>query len=161
MLFWTKSKRQENEQANKTMSRRKTRQTQASIKSKFHHTDKTYMHKIKLVLEDETHTILLLKTDHPIPATRQDLVLMNKKIICFIVRFAEPTDHRVKRKEGEELNKYLDRVRKNCAGDNDTSGTFNSHEEPGKKTPRTGDQKNRKHPDHDSIKQPREILEDL
>ena len=84
-------------------------------KLKFHHTTKWYMHKPESVLENETHKILWdfeIQTDHQIPARRPDLVMINKKErICHLVDFAVPADHRVKLKETEKKDKYLDRAR--------------------------------------------------
>ena len=39
---------------------------------------------------------------------RPDLVIVNKKKICLIVDFVVPADHRVKLKESEMRDKYLD-----------------------------------------------------
>ena len=73
------------------------------------------MHKPESVLENETHKILWdfeIKTDHLIPARRPDLVLINKKErTCQLVDFAVPADHRVKLKENEKMDKYLDLAR--------------------------------------------------
>ena len=73
------------------------------------------MHKPESVLENETHKILWdfeIKTDHSIPAKRPDLVLINKKKrSCPLVDFAVPADHRVKLKENEKIDKYLDLAR--------------------------------------------------
>ena len=84
-------------------------------KINFDHTKKWYMHKPESVLENETHKILWdfeIKTDHLIPARRPDLVLINKKErTCQLVDFAVPADHRVKLKENEKIDKYLDLAR--------------------------------------------------
>ena len=73
------------------------------------------MHKPENVLENETHKIIWgfeIITDHPIPAGRPDLVLINKKErTCQLVDFAVPADHRVKMKENEKMDKYLDLAR--------------------------------------------------
>ena len=73
------------------------------------------MHKPEPVRENETHKILWdfeIQTDHLIPARRPDLVLINKKRkTCRIVDFAVPADHRVKIKENEKRDKYLDLAR--------------------------------------------------
>ena len=78
----------------------------------FHHATKWYMHKPESVLENKTHKILWdfeIQTDHLITARRPDLVLINKeKRTCHIVDFAVPADHRVKLKEIEKKDKYLD-----------------------------------------------------
>ena len=88
-------------------------------KLNFNHT-KWYTHKPESVLENETHKILWdfeIQTDHLITARRPDLVLINKKErTCHSVDFAVPADHRVKLKEIEKKDKYLDLTRelKNC-----------------------------------------------
>ena len=49
-----------------------------------------------------------IQTDHPISAKRPDLVIINKKKrTCQIVDFSFPADHRVKLKESEKKDKYL------------------------------------------------------
>ena len=64
------------------------------------------------VLENETHKLVRdfdAQTDHLIPARRPDQVIINKKKrACRIVDFTFPSDHRVKLKESEKKNKYLD-----------------------------------------------------
>ena len=84
-------------------------------KLNFHHATKWYTHKPESVLENDTHKILWdfeIQTDHLIPARRPDLVLINKKKrMCHIVDFAVPADHRVKLKEIEKKDKYLDLTR--------------------------------------------------
>ncbi len=73
-------------------------------KFKFDHTNKLYMHKL---LWDFN-----IQTDHLIPASRPDLIIINKnESTCRIVDFAVPADHRVKLKESEKRGKYLDLVR--------------------------------------------------
>ena len=55
-----------------------------------------------------------LQTDHLITARIPDLIIINKekkKRICKIVDFAIPTDHRIKLKECEKKDKYLDLAR--------------------------------------------------
>ena len=54
-----------------------------------------------------------LHTDHLISARRPDLTISNKKKkrICKIVDFAVPADHRIKIKECEKKDKYLDVAR--------------------------------------------------
>ena len=52
--------------------------------------------------------------DHLITARRPDLIIINKKKkkkICKIVNFAVPADHRIKLKECEKKDKYLDLAR--------------------------------------------------
>ena len=66
------------------------------------------------VLENDTHKLLWdfnIQTDHLISARRPDLIIINKKKekkICKIVDFAVPADHRIKLKECEKRDKYLD-----------------------------------------------------
>ena len=56
--------------------------------------------------------IFEIQTDHLISARRPDLVIINKKKgTCRIVDFAVPGDHRVKMKENEKKDKYLDLAR--------------------------------------------------
>ena len=90
-------------------------------KFKLDHTNKWYMHNPAPVLENDTHKLLWdfdIKTDHLISARRPDLIIINqnkKKKICKIVNFAVPAvpaDHRIKLKECEKRDKYLDLVRK-------------------------------------------------
>ena len=84
-------------------------------KFKFDHTNKWYMHNTAAVLENDTHKHLWdfdIQTDHLISAWRPDQIIINKKKrICKIVDFAVPVDHRIKLKECEKKNKYLDLAR--------------------------------------------------
>ncbi len=70
------------------------------------------MHNPAPVLENDTHKLLWdfnIQTDHLIPARRPDLIKINKKKrTCKIVDFAVPADHRIKLKECEKKDKYLD-----------------------------------------------------
>ena len=93
-------------------------------KFKFDHTNKWYMHNPAPVLENATHKLLWdfnIQTDHLIPARRPDLIIINKKKkkkkrkkrkrkkrSCKIVDFAVPADHRIKLKECEKKDNYLD-----------------------------------------------------
>ena len=53
-----------------------------------------------------------IQTDHLIPARRPDLIIINKKKrTCKIVDFAVPSGHRIKLKECEKRDKYLDLAR--------------------------------------------------
>ena len=57
-----------------------------------------------------------IQTDHLIPARRPVLIIINKKTTkkkrtCKIVDFAVPADHRIKLKECEKKDKYLDLAR--------------------------------------------------
>ena len=73
------------------------------------------MHNPAPVLENDTHKFLWdfdMHTDHLISARRPDLKIINKKMrICKIVEFAFPADHRIKLKECEKRDKYLDLAR--------------------------------------------------
>ena len=73
------------------------------------------MHNPPPVLENDTHKLLWdfgIHTDHLISARRPDLIIINnKKITCKIVNFAVPADHRIKLKECEKKDKYLDLAR--------------------------------------------------
>ena len=51
------------------------------------------------------------QTDHLISALRPDLLIIIKKRICRIVNFAVPVVLRVKFKESEKKNKYVDLAR--------------------------------------------------
>ena len=84
-------------------------------KFKFDHTNKWYMHNPLPVLENDTHKLLWdfeIQTDHLISARRLDrLIISKKKRIWKIVDFAVPADHRIKLKECEKKDKYLDLAR--------------------------------------------------
>ena len=74
------------------------------------------MHNPAPVLENATHKLLWdfdIQTDHLIPARRPDLIIINnkKKRTCKIVDFAVLADHRIKLKECEKKDKYLDLAR--------------------------------------------------
>ena len=70
------------------------------------------MHNPASVLENKTHKLLWdfnLQTDHLILARQPDLVIINNKKRTYkIVDFAVPADHRIKLKECEKKDKYLD-----------------------------------------------------
>ena len=71
------------------------------------------MHYPVPVLENNTHKLLWdfdIHTDPLISARRPGLII-NKKRICKIVDFAIPADHRIKQKECEKKDKYLDHAR--------------------------------------------------
>ena len=84
-------------------------------KFKFDHTNKWYMHNPAPVLANNTHKLLWdfdIHTDHLISARRLDLIIINeKKRIFKIVDFAVLADHRIKLKEWEKKDKYLDLAR--------------------------------------------------
>ena len=73
------------------------------------------MHNPAPVLENATHKLLWdfnIQTDPLIPARRPDLIIINqKKRTCKIVDFAVLADHRIKLKECEKKDKYLDLAR--------------------------------------------------
>ena len=69
------------------------------------------MHTPAPVLENDSHKLLWdfnIQTDHLIPASRPDLIIINKKKkkkrkrICKIVDFAVPADHRINLKGSEK-----------------------------------------------------------
>ena len=73
------------------------------------------MHNPESVLENDTHKLLWdfeIQTDHLISARWPDLIIINKKErTCRIVDFTFSADHRVKLKESEKKDKYLDLAR--------------------------------------------------
>ena len=73
------------------------------------------MHNSESVLENETHKVLWnfdTQTDHLISTRRPALMIVNKKNrTCRIADFAGPADHKVKLKESEKKNKYVDFAR--------------------------------------------------
>ena len=84
----------------------------------FDRTNKWYMHNRTSVLENDTHKLFRdfdIQTDHLISARRPDLTIIKKKRkkqrTCKIVDFTVPADHRVKLKESEKKDKYLDLTR--------------------------------------------------
>ena len=71
------------------------------------------MHDPAPVLENDTHKLLWdfdVQTDHLISARRPDLIIINKKkkSIWKIVDFPIPVDYRIKLKECEKKDRYLD-----------------------------------------------------
>ena len=85
-------------------------------KYKFDYANKWYMHNPAPVLENDTHKLLWdfdIQTDHLISAWRPDLIIIKKekKEICKIVDFSVPADQRIKLKECERRDKYLDLAR--------------------------------------------------
>ena len=84
-------------------------------KFKLDHTNKWYAHNQAPVLENNTHKLLWdfdIHTDHLVSARRPDLIIINKKKrTCKIVDFAVPANHRIKLKECEKKDKYLDLAR--------------------------------------------------
>ena len=73
------------------------------------------MHHPAPVLENNTHKLLWdfeIHTDHLISARWPDVIIINKmKRTGKIVDFAVPADHRIKLKECEKKDKYLDLAR--------------------------------------------------
>ena len=85
-------------------------------KFKFDHDNEWFMHNPAPVLENDTHKHLWdfdIQTDHLISARRLDLIIINQKEmkICKIADFTVPADHRIKLKECEKRDKYLDLAR--------------------------------------------------
>ena len=88
------------------------------------------MHNPEPVIENDTHKLRWdfdIQTEHLISARKPDLIIINKKKrTCKIVDFAVPADHRIKLKECEKKDKYLDLARElkktvEHAGDNYTN----------------------------------------
>ena len=80
--------------------------------SKFAHTKERHMHIPESILENEMLWNFEIQMDHLISARRPDQVIANKKQrTSRIVDFAVRTDHRIKVKESEKKDKYLDLVR--------------------------------------------------
>ena len=73
------------------------------------------MHNAASVLENDTYKLLWdfeIQTDHLISDKRAELIIIKKKKRnCKIVDFAVPADHRIKLKECEKKDKYLDLAR--------------------------------------------------
>ena len=84
-------------------------------KFKFDHTNEWYIHNTASDLENDTHKHLWdfdIKTNHLISARRPDLIIIIKKErTSKIVDFAIPADHRIKLKECEKQDKYLNLAR--------------------------------------------------
>ena len=84
----------------------------------FDHTNKWYKHNPESVLENETHKLLWdfeIQTNNLILTRWPDIVIIvkkKKKRTYRIVDFTVPADHRVKLKESEKKDKYLDLARK-------------------------------------------------
>ena len=89
-------------------------------KFKFDRANKWYRLNPAHVLENDTHKLLWdfdIHTDHLISARSPDLIIINnnkkkkKKRICKIVDFVVLADHRIKLKECEKNDKYLELAR--------------------------------------------------
>ena len=78
---------------------------------KVDHADKWYLYKPEPVMENETYKILRnfeIQTDRLVQAKIIVLLLINKKKITYhLVDFVFSADHRMKVKESEKLDKYL------------------------------------------------------
>ena len=69
---------------------------------------------IIIIIIIKLHCDFYIQTDHVISTRRADPIIINKKKkerTCKIVDFAVPADHRVKLKECEKWDKYLDLTR--------------------------------------------------
>ena len=80
---------------------------------KFVHTVRWYMHKPEFVLDNQAHKVLWdfgIQTDPRILARRPDLLIVKKRP-CRTFDFAMSADHRIKIKENEKIDKYLDLAR--------------------------------------------------
>ena len=71
------------------------------------------MHNPIFLQENDSYKLIWdfdIQTDHLISARRPYLIIINNKDkrTCKIVDFAVPADHRVKLKESEKKDKYLD-----------------------------------------------------
>ena len=84
-------------------------------KFKFDRVNKWYMHDPASVLENDIHKFLYdfdVQTDLLISTRRPDHIIINKKKRTWkIVDFAVPADYRIKLKESEKKDKYLDLAR--------------------------------------------------
>ena len=72
------------------------------------------MHKPESILKNGIHKIVWnfeRQMDHYILARKLDLVLTKQKRTCHLVNFAVEVDHKVKIKENEKIDKYLDLAR--------------------------------------------------
>ena len=82
---------------------------------KFDQRNKWYMHNSESVQKNKMHKLLCdfeIQMDHQISARRPDLIIFNKKErICRIVDFTTLVDHKVKLKESEKRDKYLNLAR--------------------------------------------------
>ena len=93
--------------------------------------------------------VFSIQMDYPILARISDLIFANEKITYDLVGFAVPGDHRVKVKEIELIDKYLDfakraedTVKHEVDGDNNCSWIpWNSSQRFGKEIGGTGDQR--------------------
>ena len=82
---------------------------------RFYHATNWYMYKLESVLSNETCKILRdlgIQMDHRIPAKRLDQKLIKKKRTCQ-VDFDVQANHKVKIKESENIDKFIDLAIKN------------------------------------------------
>ena len=85
-------------------------------KLKFDHTNKWYMHNPVSFLENDTLKLLWdfgVQTDHLISAKRPKFIIIDnkKRELAKLSTFAVPADYRIKLKEYEKMDKYLDLAR--------------------------------------------------
>ena len=77
--------------------------------------NKWSMHNPASVLENDTHKLLWdfgIQTDHLISGRKQDLIIINNKKRTYkILDFAVLADHKIKLRESEKKDKYLDLAR--------------------------------------------------
>ena len=99
-------------------------------KLKFNHMNKWDTYNQKSILDNETHKLLgdfKMHTDYLISARWPDLIIINKtKRTCRIVDFAVLADHRVKLKESEKKDKYLDLARELKKTEEHESDNYNN-----------------------------------
>ena len=94
--------------------------------------NKWYMHNSASIQENETHKLLSdfeILTDHVILTRQLNLVIINKKKrTCRIVDFTVLADHRVKLKENENNDKYLNiaiELKKSVEHESDVDTNYN------------------------------------
>ena len=83
-------------------------------KFKFDHTYKSYTHNSASVIENDTHKLLwdfIIQSGQKTRPFNNQQTNKQKKIVCKIVDFAVPVDHRKNLKECEKKDKYLDLAR--------------------------------------------------
>ena len=138
-------------------------------KFKFDHTNKRYLHNRESVLENETHKFLCdreIQMDRFITARRLEFVIVKKhkkkeQKTCRIVDFTALSDHRVKLKDSEKRDKYLDPTRElkrtlEHKGDGDTNRNCCTWNDPQRIDKGTGTLRNirtsEEHPNYRIIK---------
>ena len=74
------------------------------------------MHNLESDFENETYKILWdfeMQMGHLVQARKPNVVLIKKKKrTCHLVDFAVPEDHKLKVKEGKNMDEYLDLAKK-------------------------------------------------